>query len=131
MPLLLDTHALLWFIGGDNQLSAQARKLIEDPSNRVMVSTISLVEMTIKIKLNKLSLKKPLNEIYRDIRSAFIEVLPISPSHLIEYQNVPLYAEHRDPFDRLIIATAVVEKPEVISLDPKFQYYKDLVDIRW
>ncbi len=96
-----------------------------------MVSVASLFEIAIKVKIGKMVLIKPLDGIYRDIQIAAIEVIPISPSHLGEYQNIPLYADHRDPFDRLIIASAIVEKADIISVDPKFQYYTDLVNIIW
>lgn len=131
MRYLLDTHALLWFTGGDKQLSVKSRDIIEDKGNKVMVSAISLFEIPIKVKIGKMELIKPLAGIYRDIQVASIEILPILLSRLDEYQNIPLYADHRDPFDRLILATAVVEKADIITLDPKFQYYTDLVKIIW
>ena len=131
MRYILDTHALLWFTGGDNRLSANAKKLIEDTDNKVIVSAISLFEISIKVKIGKLIPIKPLAEIYRDIQLATIEIVPILLSHLDEYQNIPLYTDHRDPFDRLLIAIAVVEKADIITVDPKFQYYTDLVKVVW
>ncbi|MCF2445409.1 type II toxin-antitoxin system VapC family toxin [Dyadobacter sp. CY345] len=131
MKLLLDTHAVLWFIDGDLQLSANARELIENPVNQIYVSAISFFEISTKLKLGKLSLQKPLNLIFQDIADAYIKVLPISNSHLLEYQNVPLISDHRDPFDRLIIATAVAENAGIISIDQKFQNYRSLVNVIW
>ncbi len=58
-------------------------------------------------------------------------ILLISNLHLLRYQNVPLHAEHKDPFDRLIIATALAENADIISLDSKFQNYSELVTTIW
>ncbi len=118
MNYLLDTHALLWFTGGDKRLSNKARKIIEDIDNKLSVSASSLFEIAIKVKIGKMNLTKSLDTVFRDVQTASIIVLPITQPHLQEYQNIPLYADHRDPFDRLIIATAIVEKAEIITIDP-------------
>jgi PIN domain nuclease of toxin-antitoxin system len=96
-----------------------------------MVSAASLFEITIKGKVGKMDLMASLNAVYQDIEASFIGILPITTSHLLEYQNIPLFADHRDPFDRVIVATAIVEKAKIITVDPKFQYYSDLVDMVW
>ncbi len=96
-----------------------------------MVSTSSLFEIAIKVKVGKMDLIESLKAVYQDIEASFIKIVPITATHLLEYQNIPLYADHRDPFDRAIIATAVVEKAKIITVDPKFQYYQDLVDLVW
>ena len=129
MNYLLDTHTLLWFIGGDKQLPEKNRKIIEDPTNRLMVSAASLFEITIKVKVGKMDIMTSLKAVYQDIEASFIGILPIMTTHLLEYQNIPLFANHRDPFDRVIVATAIVEKAKIITVDPKFQYYRDLVDM--
>ena len=131
MDYLLDTHALLWFTGGDKRLSDKARKIIEDTDNNLSVSVASLFEIAIKVKIGKMDLKKPLDVVYRDIQTASINIIPIEPLHLLAYQNIPLHADHRDPFDRIIVATAMAENLTIISVDPKFLYYSDLVRIVW
>ena len=131
MRYILDTHALLWFTGGHKRLSAKAKKLIEDTDNKVIVSAVSLFEISIKVKIGKLVPIKPLAEIYGDIQLATIEVVPILLSHFDEYQNIPLYTDHRAPFDRLLITIPVVEKADTITVDPTFQYYTDFVKIVW
>jgi PIN domain nuclease of toxin-antitoxin system len=131
MKIVLDTHTLLWFIEGSSKLSSTARLIIEDFNNEIFVSSISLFEIAIKLKLGKIMLQKPLKEIFHDIRSADIKVIAISDLHLLAYQNIPFYTEHRDPFDRLIIATAIAEHADIISMDQKFIYYKDLVEVIW
>lgn len=129
--LLLDTHALLWFIEGDKQLSKTARIKIEDPKNEVYVSMTSFFEITIKLKLGKLILKKPLEEIYKDTLSVDIKVLPISEFHIFQYQNIPIFDDHKDPFDKLIVATAITEDLEIITVDEKFILYNDLIKVIW
>jgi PIN domain nuclease of toxin-antitoxin system len=106
--ILLDTHSLIWFIEGNSgKLSPTARILIEDPTNEVFVSMTSFFEMTIKLSLGKLFLKKLLEGIYQDTVSESIQILPISAQHIFEYQNIPIVEDHKDPFDKLIIATAM------------------------
>ena len=129
--ILLDTHALLWFIEGDKQLSKIARINIEDPKNVVCVSMTSFFEITIKLKLGKLILKKSLEEIYKDTLSIDIKILPISELHIFEYQNIPILEDHKDPFDKLIIATAITENLEIITVDRKFALYGDLIKTIW
>lgn len=131
MKALLDTHAMVWFIAGDSQISVKAKQIIEDKENQILVSAISLFEISIKLKLSKIALNKPLAEIFQDAISAGIEILPIQNKHLLEYQNLTMNAEHRDPFDRLIISRAISEKAAIISADKQFNLYKSQVEILW
>ena len=131
MDYLLDTHVLLWITEGDKRLSNKVRKIVEDTDNRLIISMASLFEIAIKVKIGKMNLIQPLEAVYQGVMTSSIDVIPIESSHLLEYQNIPSYADHRDPFDRVIIATAVVEKAKIITVDPKFQYYRDLVDMVW
>ncbi|MCF0041924.1 type II toxin-antitoxin system VapC family toxin [Dyadobacter fanqingshengii] len=131
MKVLLDTHTVLWFINGDSQISVKAKRIIEDKGNEVLMSAISLFEISIKLKLTKIILRKPLAEVFDDIRSAGIAILPIHNKHLLEYQNLSLNVEHRDPFDRLIISTAISEQAAIVSVDKQFDHYQSLVEILW
>jgi PIN domain nuclease of toxin-antitoxin system len=131
MKILLDTHALLWFIEGESQLSQNAKKLIEDPKNEVYVSHISFFEISIKLKIGKLQLLKSLRGIYDDALNAGIELLDLEFEHIENYQSVPLIADHRDPFDRILIATALHENLSIITIDEKFENYKHIIDIIW
>jgi PIN domain nuclease of toxin-antitoxin system len=131
MKILLDTHVLLWFIEGDSQLSQNAKKLIEDPKNEVYVSHISFFEISIKLKIGKLQLLKSLRGIYDDALTAGIELLDLEFEHIESYQSVPLIADHRDPFDRILIATALHENLSIITIDEKFENYKHIIDIIW
>lgn len=131
MKVLLDTHAILWFINGDHQLSVKARQIVENTENQILISAISLFEIAIKLKLNKLTLQKSMEEIFVDINTAGIETLPIREIQLLQYQVLPMHSEHRDPFDRLIIATAISEKAAIIGIDRHFNYYHSFVEVLW
>ncbi len=131
MQLLLDTHAFIWFAEGNTSLSAKARYLIEDPQNKKYISMVSFYEMAIKLKIGKLALGGTLKSYYENAFTYEIFVLPLSEKHLFEYDTVPLLAEHKDPFDRLIIASAIYQKLDIITMDAQFSKYSGLVNIIW
>jgi len=121
--LLLDTHAFLWFIGGSSSLSKRARTLIEDETNRVVLSTASLWEIAIKISLEKLTLSESFDVLIPEqLAVNGIELLDISINHAALVANLPFH--HRDPFDRLLVAQAKVEQMAVISKDQAFDAYE-------
>lgn len=103
MRLLLDTHTFLWFIGGDAALSPYARQLIEDRSNKRLLSIASLWEMAIKVSLDRLTVPLPFTALVTEhVSGNAIEICEIVPHHLDVLTTLPFY--HKDPFDRLIIA---------------------------
>src|SRR4051794_40633258 len=122
MRLLLDTHALLWFIIGDSKLSTTARVAIEDPRNEKLVSAGSIWEIAVKVSLGKLTLAEPFGVIIpRELgRNGFV-ILPITTAHADRISTMPFH--HRDPFDRLLIAQAQQEALTVVGLDPQFDAY--------
>ncbi len=87
--------------------------------------------MAIKMKLGKIITKRILEEFIKATKDSFIEILPSEEEHFTKYLEIPLIAEHRNPFDRLLIATAVHENLSIISVDEKFGYYTDLIKIIW
>jgi PIN domain nuclease of toxin-antitoxin system len=122
MNLLLDTHTLLWFVLGDAQLSVAARQLIEDATNPKFVSPAACWEIAIKISIGKYALNEPYETFMdRAIRQNGFLTLPIEPRHTALLINMPFH--HRDPFDRLIIAQAVVEGLAIVSANPVFDAY--------
>lgn len=131
MNVLLDTHAIIWFIEGDFSLSKKAREIIVTRDNEVLVSMASFYEMAIKLKIKKLELKDNLKPFLEKVKAENINILPLTENHLIAYDTVPLIKDHRDPFDRLIIATALVEKASIITIDKQFNQYDKLVSIIW
>lgn len=130
MRLLLDTHILVWVLEADPQLSIKATELIRDTRNEVFVSVASLLEMAIKSKIGKLDTQRTSTEIAHELTQVLaMQLLPILPHHLDAYQVVPMFDDHRDPFDRLLLATALAEDMALISDDGKFERYTSLVTV--
>jgi PIN domain nuclease of toxin-antitoxin system len=122
MHLLLDTHAYLWFIAGDDQLSPKAKAAIENPENLKLISAASLWEITIKLSLGKLALKTTLERIVSDhIFNNGFNLLQIETGHLIELSRLPMH--HRDPFDRLLVAQCKADGLALCSADQTFENY--------
>jgi PIN domain nuclease of toxin-antitoxin system len=120
--VLLDTHTMLWFLWDDSRLSGSARSLIEDANNRKLVSIASCWEIAIKVGLGKLDLGEPSRSFLpREIARNNFELLPISLDHATMVEG--LVAHHRDPFDRLLIAQAMVEGLSLVSADAVFDQY--------
>ena len=122
MRVLLDTHAFLWFVLGDAQLSSMAKSHIFDPINAKLVSPASYWEIAIKIRLGKYTLGEPYEAfMQRAIFGNGFRILAIEPKHTVALTTLPLH--HRDPFDRLLIAQAMVEQIPIISGDTMFDAY--------
>lgn len=122
MRLLLDTHTFLWFLLNDPLLSIKSRDLIVDPLNDIEISPASYWEIAIKISIGKYTLSEPLEDfVTREVAINQFHILPIEPKHVAPLTKLPLH--HRDPFDRLIIAQAMVEQIPVISVDAAFDDY--------
>jgi len=122
MRLLLDTHALIWFLADDPKLSATAKAAIEDPANERWLSPISLLEIALKNRLGKMPLPAPFGTIFPAALVADdIHLLPIDSRHIEPLTTLPLH--HKDPFDRLIVATSLVEKLRLVSADATLDAY--------
>ena len=122
MRLLLDTCTLLWFLANDPQLSANARAAIENPANERWLSPISLLEIAIKFRIGKLPLPEPFGVLFpARLTSEDIHLLPLEAQHIEPLTTLPLH--HKDPFDRLIAATAIVEGLTLVSCDVAFDLY--------
>ncbi|MGI4955152.1 MAG: type II toxin-antitoxin system VapC family toxin [Janthinobacterium lividum] len=119
MKLLLDTHALLWWLADDARLGASARNLIADPGNNVFVSIVSPWEVIVKMRVGKL--KADIGIILALIERNRFALLPISPEHLFALAVLPFH--HRDPFDHLLIAQAVAEGAALLSEDRRASQY--------
>jgi len=122
MKLLLDTHTFLWFIMGSPNLSTTARALIEDVANEKFLSVASLWEIAIKLSIGKLMLSAPFDVLIpQQLSLNGFELLNIEIDHAALVATLPFH--HRDPFDRLLIAQASVEKMSVVSIDAVFDAY--------
>ena len=119
MNLLLDTHAVLWWLDDDPRLSPHAREAIEDPANQVFVSTASLWEIAIKIRIGKL--RVDLADVIALLPQQGFRLLDIKTDHLQVLATLP--AHHRDPFDHLLIAQAITEELTFLSNDRHVKSY--------
>ena len=120
--LLLDSHVMLWFFWDDPKLSGAAKTLIEDPDNRKLISVASCWEIAIKAGLGKLDLGEPSRSFLpREITRNNFELLPISLAHVTMVEE--LTTHHRDPFDRLLTAQAIMEGLSLVSADSIFDQY--------
>jgi PIN domain nuclease of toxin-antitoxin system len=121
--LLLDTHALIWFVGGDSALSAAARQAIEGSENEILVSAASAWEIATKHRLGKLPHLGPLADDISNVllRLGFVE-LPISVSEGEAAGRLP--GPHRDPFDRMLIAQAMLDDLVLVSNEEAFAAYR-------
>jgi len=122
--LLVDTHALLWWLADDPALSPAARDSIADPANEPLVSAASVWEIAIKRSLGKLSVPDDLPD---RITSGGFAWLPISALHAWQVRDLPPH--HRDPFDRVLVAQALIEHLRIITADAQFDAYG--VEVRW
>ncbi len=122
MILLLDTHTLLWFLANDARLSQRAKIALEDPVNARWLSPISLLEIAIKARIGKLPLPAPFAVMFpADLLTADIHLLPLEADHIEPLTTLPFH--HKDSFDRLIAATALVEGLTLVSADSAFDAY--------
>jgi PIN domain nuclease of toxin-antitoxin system len=122
MRLLVDTHAVLWFVWGHRNLSPVASGLLADPANSLLLSAGSLWEIAIKVSLGKLTLTIPYDEFVQGVIAGnSIEILPITVTHAQRLTTLPFH--HRDPFDRLMVAQAIEEALPIISGDLAFDSY--------
>ena len=128
MKLLLDTHTFIWWDSQPNHLSQTALTLLQDRSNILLLSVISIWEMQIKLQLGKITLNRPLLEIIENQEKINqIEVLPVKLTHVLALDSLPIV--HKDPFDRLLVAQANVEKAALVSCDPIVAQYP--VNVIW
>ncbi|PWS33667.1 type II toxin-antitoxin system VapC family toxin [Pedobacter paludis] len=122
MNLLLDTHIVIWFITSDKNLSKTIKTQIEDPENKCFISIASYWELSIKYSLGRIDLNAALEKIFDIIEESGFEILPITLTHILKLQQ--LEHIHNDPFDRIIIAQATVEKLTLVSKDAYFPSYQ-------
>ena len=123
MRVLLDTHALLWWLSDDPFLPGSARKIIALPGNSVLVSAASAWEIATKVRIGKLPSATDLaSDFAAHLDQEGFEVLPISLEHAVRAGLLP--GPHRDPFDRMLIAQAQSENIPLVSNDAVFDNYK-------
>ena len=118
MKILLDTHIFLWMLTSPERLNDKRRYELETPANEVFLSAMSIAELMIKHTIGKIHVEFDPLEMAKQMR---IEILSFSGDHAMMLGKMPLH--HKDPFDRMIIAQAIVNRLPLMSDDPKFPAY--------
>jgi PIN domain nuclease of toxin-antitoxin system len=118
LRLILDTHAALWWLSGDRRFGATAEAEITDPSNQVLLSAAVVWEVAIMRSLGKLETP---DELGATLLAGGAEPLPIALEHAAAVETLPRH--HRDPFDRMLIAQAIVERAALVTHDGAFTAY--------
>ena len=121
MKALLDTHAFLWALAGDERMSRLARDTFAGPTG-LSLSIASVWEILIKVQSGKLNLPRPAGPyVLRKLAENRIETLSVSIDHLLALEHLPMH--HRDPFDRMLIAQSLEENLPIVTSDPLFARY--------
>jgi PIN domain nuclease of toxin-antitoxin system len=125
---LVDTHCWLWLQASPERLSSEMLSLLEDPANELILSAASSWEIAIKYALGKLPLPEPPSRyVPSRMATSGSRGLPVEHAHALRVAELP--AHHRDPFDRLLIAQAQIEKLVLVTVDREFEKYD--VEVRF
>lgn len=126
MRLLLDTHFALWWQTGDPRVTDEVRQLVET-ADEVLVSQVSLWELTIKAGLGKLRIELPV--FAEQVEAMGFAWLPIDNAHILKLADLPSFDDHRDPFDRLLVAQSLAEPLILLTVDGKLARYGSTVRV--
>jgi len=127
MNYLIDTHVLIYIGTGEiDQIGEKAFDTYQHPANKISISQISFLEIAIKINIGKLVIPIGLSNMIIKTREVGIEIIPIKNSHLVGYVSLPVMTYHKDPFDRLIVSTAIDENLSILSSDRNFDLYEGI-----
>ncbi|MCL1849179.1 MAG: type II toxin-antitoxin system VapC family toxin [Clostridiales bacterium] len=127
MKYLLDTHAAIWALGDKAKLSVAAKSIIDDVSVALYASIVSAWEVAVKVSLGKLDFPGGALDFLKNLQRNGIILLPLKASHVGLVERLPLI--HRDPFDRLLISSALADDMTIITADANFRKYD--VPIAW
>ncbi len=123
MKILLDTHTLIWFLQGNNQLGEKNKMILTNPENTKFLSIVSIWEMALKINSGKLIISQPL----QNFIPQQIKLINLNLRYIYQLSVLPFH--HKDPFDRLIIATSLIEDLIIMSIDENFEKYN--INLIW
>ncbi len=122
MPYLLDTHVLIWYAEGNDQLSNKARRIVDNFDEERFISMASVWEMGVKSSLGKLEFQPSFPAfVKKEFELIGYKLLQFEYAHIFQVEKLPYH--HRDPFDRIIIAQAMAEGFPIVSADKKFDNY--------
>lgn len=122
MAFLLDTHVILWYVTGNSSLSVKAKEIVDTKSD-LFLSVVSLWEITIKMNIGKLQLNGSFDSLLTRIAVIRAEIIPIEIINPETYINLPFPSDHRDPFDRMLVAQAMNYSLDLLSADVAFDAY--------
>ena len=125
MRYLIDTHVVVWLAKDSIELPLKIKELAKQSENDIFICSVSLWEIAIKANLGKLDLKLPLVNFLNDIKAGGFNIMQIEDEYLNRLSKLPQI--HKDPFDRLIIATALSENLTIITADENIHKY----DVNW
>ena len=125
MRYLLDTHVAIWHLEDSPHLPSSTKRIIDGNVGRLCLCSVSLWEIAIKVNLGKLKLRFPFEEFLEKVRNSDIKLLQIRDEYLKRLSDLP--SIHKDPFDRLLIATALTENLTIITADENIHKY----DVQW
>jgi PIN domain nuclease of toxin-antitoxin system len=120
--VLLDTQAVIWYVDQDQLLSAAAHAAITDPTNDLLLSAASIWETAIKVGLGKLTLSLPFGQwMNKAIQDLSLGLIPITVDYAAVQSTLPYH--HGDPFDRMLVAQALVDRIPIVSVDSVLDAY--------
>lgn len=122
MKIIIDTHILIWYFTGSEQLSVNAKNVVEDKTNKIYLSLVSIWEIIIKKNIGKLYFDLSLQELYNELNKMELAVLGITKKDLLILENLTLH--HKDPFDRLLVCQTISNNLSLLSVDKIFDNYK-------
>ena len=122
---LIDTHVVIWMNDEDEKISYTVKSIISDHKNEIIISMASIWGLAIKINIGKLLLGRSLEDFILFLKNSDFSFVNVEEQHLIQFIKLPLI--HKDPFDRLLIATAISEDMALITADKNIQQY----DVKW
>lgn len=127
MKILLDTCFAFWWQTGGTRLPSVVRHLVENEAEAVYVSRVSLWELTIKATMGKLDIDLPV--FAHQVSAMGFLWLPIENAHILTLANMPLFGDHKDPFDRLLVAQSLSEPLILLTTDSKLSRYGETVKV--
>ena len=127
MNFLLDTHILIWAAISPHKISSELASLLSDPSNHLYFSSASIWEISIKESLGKRDFKVISKKLYDGLIENGYKELKVSALHAMEVLKLPFF--HRDPFDRILVATAIWENMPLLTNDSTLSPYHSLVRV--
>ena len=125
MKYLIDTHILIWLAISPDSISESILEIMENPSNDLYISTVSLWEIAIKLSIKKLDLKGlEISDLVQICQEQGIKIIQLPISSVMQYKNLPIKQNHKDPFDRALISTCIADNYVFLSHDTALDQYR-------